>query len=63
MLQTHRFLSLLFAVLLPALASAQTTLRCSDHELLEGMRPRFLKDVLFAAIERESKGRLKIEDH
>ncbi len=64
MLTTNRFLSLLFAVLLlPALASAQTVLRYSDHEPLEGMRPRFLKDVLFAAIEKESNGRLKIEDH
>ncbi len=27
------------------------------------MRTRFIKDVFFAAIEKESKGRLKIEDH
>ncbi len=39
------------------------TLRFSDHEPLGGMRTRFLKDVLFPAIERESNGRLKIEDH
>ena len=35
----------------------------SDHEPLGGMRTRFLKDVVFPAIERESNGRLKIEDH
>lgn len=38
-------------------------LRFSDHEPLGGMRTRFLKDVVFPAIERESNGRLKIEDH
>lgn len=47
-------------------AMAQTTprvLKFSDHEPLGGMRTRFLKDVLFPAIEQESGGRLKIEDH
>lgn len=47
--------------------SAQTPppkiLRYSDHEPLGGMRTRFLKDVFFPAIELESKGRLKVEDH
>lgn len=38
-------------------------LQFSDHEPLGGMRTRFLKDVLFPAIEKESKGRLKVEDH
>ena len=38
-------------------------LKYSDHEPLGGMRTRFLKDVVFPAIERESNGRLKIEDH
>jgi TRAP-type C4-dicarboxylate transport system substrate-binding protein len=52
---------------LPA-ASAQDNpapriLRFSDHEPLGGMRTRFLKEVAFPAIERESNGRLKIEDH
>ena len=61
---TQSLSALLLAVLLlPALASAQTTLRYSDHEPLDGMRPRFLKDVFFAAIEKESNGRLKVEDH
>lgn len=47
-------------------AMAQTAprvLKFSDHEPLGGMRTRFLKDVVFPAIERESNGRLKIEDH
>ena len=63
MLLTRRLLALLFAaLLLPATASAQKILRYSDHEPLGGMRTLFIKDVFFAAIERESKGRLKIED-
>lgn len=48
-------------------AIAQTTvpriLRFTDHEPWGGMRTRFLKDVLFPAIARESQGRLKVEDH
>ena len=48
--------------MLPATASAQKTLRYSDHEPLGGMRTKFIKDVFFAAIEKESNGRLKIED-
>ncbi len=43
--------------------SAPKTLIYCDHEPLGGMRTRFLKDVFFPAIERESNGRLKIEDH
>lgn len=45
------------------LPSAPRILKFSDHEPLGGMRTRFLKDVLFPAIEKESNGRLKIEDH
>lgn len=66
---SRRFLPLLLSLLvLPAAASAQapatapTVLRYSDHEPLGGMRTRFLKDVFFAAIEKESSGRLKIDD-
>lgn len=44
-------------------AAAPRVLKFSDHEPLGGMRTRFLKDVVFPAIERESNGRLKIEDH
>ncbi|MGY4397373.1 TRAP-type C4-dicarboxylate transport system substrate-binding protein [Sphingomonas sp. UYAg733] len=44
-------------------SSSRRILKYSDHEPLGGMRTRFLKDVLFPAIERESQGRLKIEDH
>ena len=53
----------LAAFLLPATASAEKILRYTDHEPLGGMRTRFIKDVFFAAVEKESNGRLKIEDH
>lgn len=53
---------LLVALLLPSLSLAQRVLRYSDHEPLGGMSTRFIKDVLFAAIEPESNGRLKIDD-
>ena len=56
-------LTTLAALLLSIPASAATVLKYSDHEPLGGMRTRFLKDVFFPAIEKESKGRLKIEDH
>lgn len=60
----RKLLVLMFAAfLLPASATAQTILRYSDHEPLGGMRTRFIKDVLFAAIEKESNGRLKVDDH
>lgn len=54
---------LLAASLLPAAASATRTLIYSDHEPSEGMRARFINDVLFPAIEKESQGRLKIDAH
>lgn len=44
-------------------AASPRILRFSDHKPLGGMRTRFLKDVVFPAIEQESNGRLKIEDH
>jgi TRAP-type C4-dicarboxylate transport system substrate-binding protein len=53
----------LAAFLLPATASAEKILRYTDHEPLGGMRTKFIKDVFFAAVEKESNGRLKIEDH
>ena len=56
-------LMMLAAFLLPATACAEKILRYSDHEPLGGMRTRFIKDVFFPAIEKESNGRLKIEDH
>lgn len=55
--------TLLAAVLLPTPAFAQKILRYSDHEPFGGMRTKFIKEVFFSAIEKESKGRLKIEDH
>lgn len=53
----------LAAFLLPATASAETTLRYTDHEPLGGMRTQFIKDVFFPAVEKESGGRLKIADY
>ena len=50
------------ALLLPAAAMAETILRYTDHEPLGGMRTRFIKDVFFAAVEKETNGRLKIRD-
>ena len=51
------------ALLICGTAAAQTILRYSDHEPLGGMRTRFIKDVFFAAIHKESNGRLKVDDH
>ena len=50
-------------LLLSVPASAAKILRYSDHEPLGGMRTRFIKDVFFHAIEKESRGRLIVEDH
>jgi TRAP-type C4-dicarboxylate transport system substrate-binding protein len=59
-----KYLAMLFiALLLPTTVSATQILTYSDHEPLGGMRTRFLNDVLFPAIEKESNGRLKIEAH
>lgn len=49
-------------ILFPTILEART-LKYSDHEPLGGMRTRFLKEVLFPTIEKQSNGRLKIEDH
>lgn len=46
-----------------AQAPSVKILKYSDHEPLGGMRTRFIKEVFFPAIEKESNGRLKIEDH
>lgn len=43
--------------------SATQTLIYSDHEPLGNMRTRFINDVFFAAIEKESHGRINIEAH
>ncbi len=57
-------LAMILATLsLPDTSLAGTVLRYSDHEPLGGMRTRFIKDVFFSEIERESNGRLKIEEH
>ncbi len=58
------FAALIMAALLTSgAARAEQILRYSDHEPLGGMRTKFIKDVFFAAIEQESKGRLKVDDH
>ncbi len=55
--------ALLSTAVAQTMAASPRVLKFSDHEPLGGMRTRFLKDVVFPAIERESNGRLKIEDH
>ena len=55
--------ALLATSVMSTAASAETILRYSDHQPLDQMRTTFLKEVLFPAIEQESNGRLKIEDH
>ena len=62
---TKKILMLIIAVFLipPTTVSAQKVLKFSDHQPVDEMRTRFLKDVFFPAIEKESKGRLKIEAH
>ncbi len=48
----------------PVTANAQPkVLIYTDHEPLGNMRTRFINDVFFPAIEKESGGRLKIEAH
>ncbi len=44
-------------------AAGERTLVYTDHEPLGNMRTRFINDVFFPAVEKESKGRLKIEAH
>lgn len=58
----------ILAVSVAALLSSQAafaakTIIYTDHEALGGMRTRFLNDVFFPAVEKESHGRLKIEPH
>ncbi|MFI2744264.1 TRAP transporter substrate-binding protein DctP [Zhouia sp. PK063] len=49
--------------MIPLSLNAQKILVYSDHQPLEGMRTKFLNEVFFPAIERESHGKLKIEAH
>lgn len=55
--------ALVVSLAMPTILSAETVLRYSDHQPLEGMRTRFLNDVFFPAIEAESDGRIRIEAH
>lgn len=60
----RKFLVMIFITsLIPSMALAAQILTYTDHEPLGGMRTRFINDVFFSAIERESNGRLKIEAH
>lgn len=57
-------LLMVFGILGAGMASAgERTLIYSDHEPLGGMRTRFINEVFFPAVEKESNGRLKIEAH
>lgn len=57
-----RFGLLLFiSIALPI--QAQTVMTFSDHQPLGQMRTDFLHEVFFPAIERESKGAIKVEQH
>lgn len=56
-------LSLFILVFFQSTLSAARTLVYSDHEPLEGMRTQLIKDIFFTALEEESGGRLRIEDH
>lgn len=58
-----KYLAILLAALLLPQQLRPQTLTYSDHEPLGGMRTRFINDVLFPAIAKESDGRLKIEAH
>lgn len=57
------WLAVLAASLIPMTAMAERVLRYSDHEPLGGMRTKFLQERFFAAIEKESQGRLRIAPH
>lgn len=46
-----------------AQVQAETVLKYSDHQPLNGMRMQFLNEVFFPAVKRESKGRVVIERH
>ena len=61
-------LCLAFSMLGADMASAQAQVQervliYTDHEPLGGMRTRFINEVFFPAIEKESNGRLKIKPH
>lgn len=61
---SKRVLAMAFvSMVFPTVASAAKTLIYSDHEPLGGMRTRFINDVFFPAIEKESAGRLKVDAH
>jgi len=54
------FVLALALCLAPATGFAQRILRYTDHEPLGGMRTKFISEVFFAALEKESGGRLRV---
>ena len=56
-------LALLVSTFLISTSQAQRVFKYSDHESPNEMRTLFLKNVFFPAIEKESKGRIKIDAH
>ncbi len=63
-MKTIKILLIVLCTFSASMASAQTkTLVYTDHEPLGNMRTRFINEVFFPAIEKESNGRLKIEAH
>lgn len=62
MKKISRLMAVVFAALFSTSVFAQTTIVFSEHEPLGNMRTRFLADF-FDNIEKESKGRVKIEAH
>ncbi len=59
-----KLLMAILAMFLAHSAMADTRiLKYSDHEPLGNMRTRFIKDVFFAYVEKETNGRLIIEEH
>ncbi|MCU6668625.1 TRAP transporter substrate-binding protein DctP [Enterobacteriaceae bacterium H4N4] len=63
MKHTGHVLCLFVALVLPGVGNAQTTLRYTDHEPYGNMRTQIIKNTFFKAIERESRGSIKIDAH
>ncbi|MFP8967739.1 TRAP transporter substrate-binding protein DctP [Pokkaliibacter sp. CJK22405] len=61
--RTHQALLAVTAALLVSQSQAATVLTYVDAKPVDEMRTRFLEEVFFPAVERESEGRLKIERH
>ncbi|MCC8194658.1 MAG: hypothetical protein LIP28_08445 [Deltaproteobacteria bacterium] len=53
---------LALACALPGGASAAKVLKYSDHDPSGGLRTKFYKEVFLAEIEKQTEGRIKIQD-